>query len=69
MCGFKDKFISLFKTINSAWERKEIKPKENQKQKAKIRNPFTIKKEKKIKDRIIRDIGTRFETERKKRKK
>ena len=50
-------------------ERKEIKPKVNQKQKAKIRNPFTIKKGKKIKDKIIRDIRIRFETERKKRKK
>ena len=35
-----------------------------------IRNPFVLKKKKKeIKDRIIRDIWTLFETEEKKRNK
>ena len=38
-------------------ESKEIKPKVNQKQKAKIRNPFTIKKEKKLKTEQLEILG------------
>ena len=34
-----------------------------------IRNPFILKKKKKIKDRVIRDIRTLFQKEKKKRKK
>ena len=57
--GFKDKFISLFNTNTH-----------NQtvygrgKKLSKISNPFILKKKKKeIKDRIIKDIWTLFETE------
>ena len=38
-------------------ESKEIKLKVNQKQKAKIRNPFTIKKEKKSKTEQLEILG------------
>ena len=70
--GFNDKILNLFKTNTPkrtvyGTGKKLSKPKTQN-----IRNPFIFKKKKKkkkkIKDRVIRDIWTRFET-RKKRKK
>ena len=48
-------------------EKKLSKPKAQNKIKN-IRNLFILKKKKKIKDRIIRDIWTLFETENEKKK-
>ena len=69
--GLKDKVISLFKTNTPKQrvygkEKKLSKPKAQNKIKN-IRNLFILKK-KKIKDRIIRDIWTLFETENEKKK-
>ena len=62
--GFKDKVISfcptntLKQTVHERGK-KFIKPKTQNK----VRNPFILKKKKKeIKDRLIRDIWTLFET-------
>ena len=60
--SFKDKIVSLFKkntSKNCVWEKKKLsKPKSQN-----LTNLFTLKKKEKIKDRIIRDIWTSFETE------
>ena len=70
--GFKDNFISFFKanTLKQTMNRKGkklCKPK-TQKKINNIRNPFMLKKKKKIKDRITREIWTLFEKEEEKKK-
>ena len=70
--GFKDKVISIFKTNTpkQTVERNRRKKLSKPKTQNKIRNPFILKNINKIKDRIIRDILTLYETEKgKKRKK
>ena len=61
--AFEDKVISLFRTkthkqIVYGTGKKLSKPR-----KQNIKKPFISKENKKIKDRIIRDIQTLFETE------
>ena len=61
--GFKDKVISLFKT-NTPKQTVYGRGKKLSKPKAQnIRNPFISKSKKEIKDRIIINIWTLFETE------
>ena len=70
--GFKDKVISLFKTNTPKQTvygrgKKLSKPKTQNKINS-IRNPFILKKKtKEIKNVIIRDIWTLFETEKRKK--
>ena len=69
--GFKDKVISIFKTNTpkQTVERNRRKKLSKPKTQNKIRNPFILKNINKIKDRIIRDILTLYETEKGKKKK
>ena len=67
--GLKDKIVNLFKTNTPKQTvygrgKKLSKPKTQN-----IRNYFILKKKKKIKDRMIRDICTLFETEEEKKRK
>ena len=73
MGGFKDRIASVFKTNTpkqTVYERKETKQtKKLSKSKSEnTNNPFISKKKKKeIKDRMIRDIWTLFQTEEQKK--
>ena len=65
--GFKDKIVSLFKkntTKQTVYGRgKKVTKAKSQNKVNRIRNPLILKKKRRIKDRIIRDISTLFETE------
>ena len=66
--GFNDKVISLFKTNKPKQTvygtGKKLSKQKTKNKITKIRNHFILtKKNKEIKDRIIRDIRTLFETE------
>ena len=69
--GFKDKIVSLFKRNttkkNRVWDRKNLSKPNMQNKINNPRNPFILKKKKKnrIKDRLIKDTWTHFETEEK----
>ena len=59
--GFKDKIVSVLKT-NTA--KKTVYGRGKKPKTQNIRNPFSLKKKKtEIKDRIIRDIQTLFQTD------
>ena len=70
--GFKDKIVSLFKkntTKQTVYGRgKKVTKAKSQNKVNRIRNPLILKKKRRIKDRIIRDISTLFETEKEKKK-
>ena len=69
--GFKDETVRLFKTnISKQTMYGRAKKLSKAKTQSKIRNPFILEKKKKkeIKDRLIGDIWTSFETEKEKKK-